>query len=61
MWYTNMADSNSCYASGHMGEKTLLRFYSFCHDMKISLVSNRTVASAAGDLVPTSKNLYLLQ
>ena len=24
MWYTNMADSNSCYASGHVGEKTLL-------------------------------------
>ena len=23
MWYTNMADSNSCYASGHVGEKTL--------------------------------------
>ena len=36
-------------------------FHSGCHDMKISLVSDRNVASAARDLVPTSKNLYLLQ
>ena len=27
MWYTNMADSNSCYASGHVGENTLLLYY----------------------------------
>ena len=30
MWYTNMADSNSCYASGHVGEKTLLHFKNCC-------------------------------
>ena len=39
----------------------LLRFHSGCHGMKISLVSNRNVVGAARDLVPTSKNLYLLQ
>ena len=37
--------------------KELLRFHSGCHGMKISLVSNQNVASAARDLVPTSKNL----
>ena len=41
--------------------KELLRFHSGCHGMKISLVSNRNVVSAVRDLVPTSKNLYLLQ
>ena len=35
--------------------KELLRFHSGCHGMKISLVSNRNVVSAAKDLVPTSK------
>ena len=35
--------------------KELLGFHSGCHDMKISLVSNRNVASAARDLVATSK------
>ena len=35
--------------------KELLRFHSGCHGMKISLVSNQNVASAARDLVLTSK------
>ena len=35
--------------------KELLRFHSGCHGMKIRLVSNQNVASAARDLVPTSK------
>ena len=35
--------------------KELLRFHSGCYGMKISLVSNQNVASAARDLVPTSK------
>ena len=39
--------------------KELLRFHSGCHGMKISLVSNRNVASAARDLVPTSKKPLL--
>ena len=33
----------------------LIRFYSGCHSIKLSLLSNRNLASAAGDLVPTSK------
>ena len=35
--------------------KELLRFHSGCHGIKISLVLNRNVVSAARDLVPTSK------
>ena len=35
--------------------KKLLRFHSGCDGMKISIVSNRNVASAGRDLVPTSK------
>ena len=35
--------------------KELLRFHSGCHGMKISLVSNQNVESAARDLVPTSR------
>ena len=35
--------------------KELLRFHSGCHGTKVSLVSNQNVASAARDLVPTSK------
>ena len=34
--------------------KKLLKFHSGCHGMKISIVSNRNVASAARDLVSTS-------
>ena len=36
----------------------LLRFQSGCHGMKIGLVSNRNIASAARDLVPTSKKTF---
>ena len=39
--------------------KELLRFHSGCHGMKISLVSNQNVASAARDLVPISKKTFI--
>ena len=38
--------------------KELLRFHSGCNGMKISLVSNRNLASAVRDLVPTSKKIF---
>ena len=42
-----------------VSKNRLSRFYSGC--MKISLVSNQNVASAARDLVQTLKKIYLLQ
>ena len=38
MWYTNMADSNSCYASGHVGEKTL-----YVPDHVVTLAQDGTI------------------
>ena len=41
--------------------KELSRFHSVCYNMKISLVSNRNVASAVRDRFQLPKNLHLLQ
>ena len=46
--------SKNIHAKSEVKTKELFRFHSGCHGMRIGLVSNRNIASAARDMVPTS-------